>query len=1028
MEFNAYHKWLGIPPEEQPADHYRLLAITRFESDPDVIEGAADRQMAHVRTFQAGPHSPDSQRLLNELSAAKLCLLDTEKKAVYDDELRRRAGTLRKPAAIPIAKPLVTPQVNPSAAVDIDPSALIVAGDKPASHAAHKRGRRSSQAAYAWLALAAVAVPAMLVVGYLVVNKPVDPELQNRPVKSEVAGSSATGQARGALAKRVPTQHERGARGTTKSSAEQKAPELSRVEEASLAGPGLKTELFRDRELKELVKTRIDPNIDWLWAWSAPDDELPADGFSVRWSGWLKPPRPGEYKFAIVGDDGIRLSLNGTMLIDLWGGHLAVQKEATIDLTGEAIRVQVEHYDEGMSSLASLRWTPPGGSREEPVPAAVLFRDRQSAEQAPSPAALGEFDPASGHGLPAEIFDGMNFEKKLLSRIDPDINFTWGQNGPTPEVLNDYFSVRWTGWLKAPQPGKYRIGFIADDGVRVWIDEKLVIDEWHGQYPTRLEAEVQLSTRAVPLKIEYFEADASAVASLRWLPPNSTSEEVIPRECLFQRNPDESANAVVAATSPLPPADNMKPAGTHIETATELTWDQPLKKPPQPDAAALAAAVTRADALFADETRQSTTPEQRLALARREVDWARWFQAETEVRYVLSQRAFDLATTNGDAVTACRALEVIAMIYDTGDLLEARVKAIERAAKSSATEELAWANTLIALSVADAVLDTERPDLLKALAQAARESAARSKSPTLFQRAQALPRSTSREQRRGAYKQALGTLKQESDVQTANLTAGRYEMLVLGDWKAGAEHWSRLTDAGHKELLRLDRDAYHDPRARIDAARAWWNAAGGAGKMWKTDYQLQAKYWCQHSQQDAPLPARADASWVKKALAVPGFARTRYRRGVMAEFYNGAEFQDFRVRRVDRNIDWLFGDFAPHPKVGFDFFSIRWSGFFKPPVPGTWRIVVHTDDGMRVWIDGTKVLDFFNGAVQDQAVELSLSDDLHSIRFEYNDYTSGAAAICSWCLVDGGQRGLQPLPAESFFYELASPYDDPLAP
>ena len=55
-DFNPYHVWLGIPPEEQPANHYRLLGIRLFESNGDVIDSAADRQMAHLRTFQGGKH------------------------------------------------------------------------------------------------------------------------------------------------------------------------------------------------------------------------------------------------------------------------------------------------------------------------------------------------------------------------------------------------------------------------------------------------------------------------------------------------------------------------------------------------------------------------------------------------------------------------------------------------------------------------------------------------------------------------------------------------------------------------------------------------------------------------------------------------------------------------------------------------------------------------------------------------------------------------------------------------------------
>jgi hypothetical protein len=64
------------------------LAIEMFESDADVIANAADRQMAHLRTFQAGAYRELSQRLLNEVAAARLCLLAVDKKAAYDGRLR----------------------------------------------------------------------------------------------------------------------------------------------------------------------------------------------------------------------------------------------------------------------------------------------------------------------------------------------------------------------------------------------------------------------------------------------------------------------------------------------------------------------------------------------------------------------------------------------------------------------------------------------------------------------------------------------------------------------------------------------------------------------------------------------------------------------------------------------------------------------------------------------------------------------------------------------------------------------------
>jgi len=70
-DFDPYHRWLGIPPAEQPANHYRLLGLSPFEGDPEVIRDAAARQIAHVRTYQLGPNSALSQKILNELAAAK---------------------------------------------------------------------------------------------------------------------------------------------------------------------------------------------------------------------------------------------------------------------------------------------------------------------------------------------------------------------------------------------------------------------------------------------------------------------------------------------------------------------------------------------------------------------------------------------------------------------------------------------------------------------------------------------------------------------------------------------------------------------------------------------------------------------------------------------------------------------------------------------------------------------------------------------------------------------------------------------
>lgn len=86
--FDPYHKWLGISPKDQPPNYYRLLGLDLFESDSDVIDAAANRQMSYLQQRSHGTHAELSQRLLTELASARICLLNPMKKAAYDAKLR----------------------------------------------------------------------------------------------------------------------------------------------------------------------------------------------------------------------------------------------------------------------------------------------------------------------------------------------------------------------------------------------------------------------------------------------------------------------------------------------------------------------------------------------------------------------------------------------------------------------------------------------------------------------------------------------------------------------------------------------------------------------------------------------------------------------------------------------------------------------------------------------------------------------------------------------------------------------------
>ncbi len=150
-EFDPYRMWLGIPPEEQPPNIYRLLGIGLFEADLDVIQEAADRQMAHVQRHKLGRYAVPSQKLLNELSSARLCLLKADRKELYDRKLRAKLAAQSRPAEVapPVAAPPASAAVLPQGPAPLpaveSPREDLVATPSVAPQALEVRSRRTRQ-------------------------------------------------------------------------------------------------------------------------------------------------------------------------------------------------------------------------------------------------------------------------------------------------------------------------------------------------------------------------------------------------------------------------------------------------------------------------------------------------------------------------------------------------------------------------------------------------------------------------------------------------------------------------------------------------------------------------------------------------------------------------------------------------------------------------------------------------------------------------------------------------------------------
>lgn len=133
-------------------------------------------------------------------------------------------------------------------------------------------------------------------------------------------------------------------------------------------------------------------------------------------------------------------------------------------------------------------------------------------------------------GFLAEYFD--QYTVKVVTRVEKSIDHVWGREAADPAVGTDHFSIRWRGTLKVPETGTYTFVTEGDDGVRLYVDDELVLDDWRGHLVERKEVKVDLQGGTeVAFRLDYFEYDLDAQIRVLWSSPTRpeallTSEHV----------------------------------------------------------------------------------------------------------------------------------------------------------------------------------------------------------------------------------------------------------------------------------------------------------------------------------------------------------------------------------------------------------------------------------------------------------------------------------------------------------------------
>lgn len=285
---------------------------------------------------------------------------------------------------------------------------------------------------------------------------------------------------------------------------------------------------YNNRDLDgDPVLKRDEDQIDHDWGDDSPSSRVHDDDFSARWTRVIY-LNAGTYRFSATMDDGMRVWIDDALVIDSWTDSQVHTQVVDLLMTGGDHEIKIEYYEAGGKAVAKFNWVPTGGL---PAPAADHWQGQY-------------FNNMTLSGTPVFV------------RADPEINFNWKTGSPWPTVNDDQFSVRWTRSTPV-EPGNYQFDVQTDDGVRLWVNGQLIIDQWHPNQAAGFSAVSFHPGGNMDLRLDYFEQEGAALiqlnisqvgsaAGIQPLPPGNTAV-VVNANWLNVRAAPESEDNVISA-------------------------------------------------------------------------------------------------------------------------------------------------------------------------------------------------------------------------------------------------------------------------------------------------------------------------------------------------------------------------------------------------------------------------------------------------------------------------------------------------
>jgi hypothetical protein len=445
--------------------------------------------------------------------------------------------------------------------------------------------------------------------------------------------------------------------------------------------------------------------------------------------------------------------------------------------------------------------------------------------------------------------------------------------------------------------------------------------------------------------------------------------------------------------------------------------DKPAGPYGVPDDDAVAKATKLIKQTFAQDYAAATTLPLRATLARRLLKEAVDTRDETPERYALLCEARDLAAKSADAPTACRAIELLSQTYGVA-AGEMTVTALSNASRVALTLPSQEALAHNAIAAADQALARDEYDTAARLASLAEAAAAKTQKIVLLTDAQDKRKEiTWASQEYARAKSAMDLLTTQPDDADAKAAAGRFKCLVKNDWEHGLPLLLEGNDAQFKALAERDQAAITAGAAvQCEIADQWWTLGDQYLQRARLACRARAAHWYKLA---SPKLTGLPKTLAEKRLEEMDLMRLREMHlepGLGGEVFEGQQFEKFLTVRVDPqlNFEWPAGKRDDLPKENF---SIRWTGYLRVPATGKYVLLLHVNEGAKIYLDDKMVLEELKGSQKRKPTQatLNLTEGPHPMRVEFWD-TGGQAKIrLLW--QPPGAKGEEIIPARAFVHE-----------